>query len=213
MSSAHWIAAGVGVLVALEGPLACSIQKTKWQLGIPGVNTPFVVVSQKERGDFLEVVLQGGGFALESFAPNDETCRQVLQPEKQVEWIASGSSGAFRRDGVTCRSAGIGSLNEWRSRAPRPQTLRSEPVPRAQANYRVVYRDADVVFLRGSFPLANRLGWSGGNDTIAVVPNSGICQGPIERTTSSIQYYPTGRQVLALVAADGLCPIVGLIRP
>jgi hypothetical protein len=193
--------------------LACNTGKTVWQLGIPGVKSPFVVASVKARGEVLDVLLQGSGFSLRSFAPADDVCRQVLAPEQRVQWIASGSHGAFRRDDLTCPAAGIGSLEEWRARGPRPQTLRSDPVPRAQANYRVVYQDAEVTFLRGSFPLASRLGWAGSIDTIAVIPRTPVCEGPASRTTSSLEYFPKGARALALVGADGLCPLVGLIRP
>jgi hypothetical protein len=202
------------LLLAILLPLLhCNAQKNLWQLGLPGVNTPFVVVEVTERGGFLDATLRGGGFSLVSYTPANEVCVQVLRKEARVEWLSEGQTGAFRRDGETCHAAGIGSLQEWRNRGPRPQTLRSDPVPRAQANYRLVHQDEEFALLRGSFPLASMIRWVGGNDSIAVVPNTENCQGAIGRTTSSMQFYPSGRNVLVLVGSRGLCPIVGLIRP
>jgi hypothetical protein len=196
------------------GLLCCaSAQKNLWSLGIPGVSTPFLVTKATPRGGYIDAVLTGKGITLQSYVPLGETCAFVLREEAEVAWINAGPTGGFRREGQECHAAGIGSLHEWRDRGPRPQSLRGSPVPRAQANYRVVYRDDDVAFLRGRFPLSGRIGWTEGGDTLAVVPNDEVCQGPIGRSTSSMQYYPKGRNVLVLVAQNALCPIVGLVRP
>lgn len=211
-------ALALGLLAALALPLApgCGTggaRKAIWQLGIPGVESPFVVTSTTRRGAYLDVTLAGGGYTLRSFAPASEACLAVLETEERVQWVASGSTGAFRRQGRECRAAGIGSLHEWRARGPRPQTLTETPVPREQASYRAVYRDEDVVMLRGRFPLARLLGWSELGDTIAVVPRTEACDGPASRSTSSMEYRPSGRPVLALVSEHGLFAIVGLLRP
>lgn len=205
---------GLAALVAALGlALACG-SKQAWQLGLPGVDTPFQVVRSTLRGEYLDVTLSGGGFTLRSFAPASETCREVLEPEARVEWLESGTTGAFRRDGVECNAVGLGSLHEWRERGPRPEAVRGEsPVPRRQASYRTFYEDDEVVMLRGDFPVANLLGWSSFGDTIAVLPRTAECDGPASRSTSSMEYRAEGQPALALVGESGLCPIVGLVRP
>jgi hypothetical protein len=86
-------------------------------------------------------------------------------------------------------------------------------VPRTQATFRTLYKDADVVLLRGRFPLASRIGWSGGQDTVVVVGNVERCRGPVERGVASMEYRPGSRNALALVGTTGLCRIDGLIQP
>ncbi len=210
MPAASRLAWMLGVACALAG---CNPQKTLWQLGLPTFRTPFTVGSLVERGGYLDATLAGSGFELRTFAPADDLCRVVLEPETQVEYVAVGPVGAFRRGDEQCHAVGIGSLREWRNRRPATQSLRDTPVPRVQASYRVVHRDDEVIFLRGRFPLASNLGFAGGGDTIAVVPNVPLCQRPIESGVSSMQFYPSGRRVLVLVSDRGLCDIVGLIQP
>ena len=84
---------------------------------------------------------------------------------------------------------------------------------RAQADYRKIYEDSQVAFLRGRFPLASKVGWVGLDDLIAVVPKIPNCEAPLSRNTSSMEYYPAGRYVLTLVSYRGQCPIQGLITP
>ncbi len=207
----RWLLACGLALVALPG--CTSTSRNVWALGLPGTRTPFVVSTVDRRGDFLDVMLQGGGFDVRSFAPADGDCLQVLEPEARIEWLASGMQGRLERNGRVCDSAGIGSLLQWRNRGPRPRQVRQSVVPRAPAHYEVVFTDDQVALLRGRFPLAGLLGWAGGDDTIAVIPNSELCAPALERTTSSMQYFPAGRRVLTLVVSNGQCPIEGLIRP
>jgi hypothetical protein len=100
-----------------------------------------------------------------------------------------------------------------RARQPRGDNLRSSPVPRAQASFRTLYEDGDLVLLRGRFPLAFHVGWAGGDDSVAVVDNVARCRGPIESGVASMEYRPSGRNTLALVGSGGLCRIEGLILP
>ena len=199
-------------IAALFAALACNPSRALYQAGLPGVTTPFSVAKVVERGGYLDAILRGKAGELRVFAPADETCAAVLAPEASLAFASEGAGGALERDGRVCRTVGRGSLVEWRERRARPGTLQTT-IPRAQATYRAVYRDADVVFLRGRFPLAGLIGWSEGGDTIAVVPDTEICREPIAAGVASLEYRPVGPNVLALVTREGLCPIEGLLQP
>jgi hypothetical protein len=168
----------------------------------------------KERFGYLDVLLQGDGTTLRAFVPGSDGCRRILTSESRVRFEASGAIGSLEGgDGAECELVGIGSLQDWRDRGPRSGDLRSSPIPRAPASYDLVYLDREVAFLRGRFPLGDRIGWSDLGDTIAVVPNDPICEPVFRRDTASMEYRPAGTPALALVSEGGLCQIVGLIQP
>jgi hypothetical protein len=121
--------------------------------------------------------------------------------------------GRFEREGQSCDSVGFGDPLIRRARQPRAGTLQGVPVPREQATYRILYEDADVVLLRGRFPLAFTIGWTGGGDTVAAVENVDRCRGPVEARVASMEYRPAGPNTLALIGDGGLCRIEGLIQP
>jgi hypothetical protein len=196
----------------LVAALGCNPSRALYQAGLPGVTTPFSVARVVERGGYLDAILRGKAGELRVFAPADEACAAVLAPEATVAFSSEGAGGTMERDGRVCRGVGRGSLEEWRDRRARPGTLQTT-IPRAQAAYRVVYRDADVVFLRGRFPLAGLIGWSEVGDTVAVVSDTEVCREPIAAGVASLEYRPAGPNVLALVTRQGLCPIEGLLQP
>ncbi len=201
----------IGVLLLL----ACSPEKTLWQSGfrIPGVlEKPMRVERVIARGDYLAGILAGKGFSIEVYLPNNESCRAVFAEGAELNYLEGAPGGVYELKGLTCRSSGIGTLDEWRSRRPRPRSTGSL-IARGLASYRLVYQDDEVAFLRGRFPLAGKLGFVGSDDTIVVVPKTAECEAPIARTRSSMEYYPTGKKVLTLVSTPNHCPIAGLIAP
>lgn len=178
-------------------------------MGIPGVETDFSVTRAEERGGFIDATLAGPAGVLRIFAPPGEACRRVLAPEASVEFTMQGA-GRLTREAESCDAAGIGPLEELRRRRGDPTGL---IVPRAQASYRVVYEDAAGAFLRGRFPLASLLGWSGGDDSIAVVSGSPVCREAAARGVASLEYRSRGKVALVLVATPEPCVIEALIRP
>ncbi len=143
--------------------------------------------------------------------PTGEVCDRLLVVGTETEYLARGITGTVRVGEETCESVGIASPREWRDRRPRPRG--SEPLPRAQATYRVVLRAGDTAILRGRFPLASRIGWAGGEDTLALMPTTGKCAALLDKTVASMEYRPGGRIALALVSSDGLCELQGFARP
>ncbi len=191
----------------------CNPKLSGWQAGIPGWATEMNVAYSTPRNGYLEATLEIKGLTLITFVPLNETCSAIFSAGAQVNYVDSVPGGIFRSGDRTCQAVGIGSLAAWRSRMPRPENRGGAIIARAQADYRKVYEDSDVVFLRGRFPLSGKLRWVGLDDLIAVVPRIPVCEAPISRNSSSMEYFPVGRNVLTLVSTRGQCPILGLITP
>lgn len=207
--------ARVALLLLLLLPLACNPSKGLWQSGfrIPGLlEKPMQVETVIARGDYLAAILAGDDFAIEVYLPDNEACRAIFALSSWLNYLEGAPGGVYKSHDQECRSVGIGSLREWRKRRARPRTTGSV-IARGHASYQLVYQDDDVAFLRGRFPLSGKLGFAELGDTIAVVAKTPECEAPIARTTSSMEFYPTGKKVLTLVSTRGQCLITGLIAP
>jgi hypothetical protein len=178
--------------------------------GLPGSAREHLVVYVTQRGAYLDAVLERSDATLRFFFPADETCREALRKETWVEYVNLGTLGEVRAADLTCTPVGIASLEAWRSR--RGRRLEG-PLPRSPVSFRVVYQDEEYVLARGRFPLANRIGWSGGEDTLALIPRTAACAPVIARGTGSMEFRVAGRDPFILVSAAGRCPIEGFVRP
>lgn len=205
--------ARTGLLPAIAAAFAlcASPERSAFQLGLPGSAISMTVARVVPRGPYLEVWLRAPGLDLVSWAPADASCREILDEEQEVQYRSGGTGGSVERQGRRCDLSGIGSLEEWRKRRPQPRT--KSPVPSAAASFEKIYEDAEIALVRGRFPLARLLGWVGGEDTVAAIPNTPICQRPLRSGGGTLQYFPGGRNVLALSSEGGLCPIEGLLVP
>jgi len=212
MRRVRWAILAVA-LAAAVGVGGCSWRKSAWELGMGGFGMELFVAHLDERGRYLDVGLAGHGLYLRSFAPASEECRAVLRKGTSVGYVERGIGGRFEREGQSCDAVGFGDPLIRGARRLRDGSLRSSPVPRAHATFRTIYEDADVLLLRGRFPLASKIGWVGVEDSVAVVSNVAHCRDPVERGVASMEYRPAGRNTLALVADGGLCRIEGLILP
>lgn len=201
-------ALAVGLCVA-----ACNPGKNAFQLGLPGTRIELQVARVTPRAGYLDTTLQGAGWRLRSFLPASEACSAVVAGEALVTFRSSGAFGTLERDAQRCDAIGMGSLAEWRKKVPRGNGFSASVIPSALATYRVVFEDEEVLFLRGTFPLAGRLGFVAMGDAIAVVPNVPVCQQAIRDGRSTLEYFPAGKHVLTLGSAEGRCDIVGLLRP
>lgn len=147
--------------------------------------------------------------ALHLFYPASETCKQLLVLEAVVEYVTGGLMGSVRRDGETCTAVGIASLTDWRDRRPRQRTRMGGDT--GQASYRILMDLDGYAILRGRFPTVGYLGWSGGEDTLAIVSNTSTqCRRMLARETATIVFKSSGAPALSLTSADGPCPIEGL---
>ena len=196
-------------LAALVLCAGCGAAKNVVERGFSGPER--TVASVMAIDGYLDTRLDDGKAAVRTFLPANPTCREVAKLGATVHFKTAGPYGTLYRGEQSCAAAGIGSLAWWRSKLPRPNT--SSPVPSAMASYRTVYEGELVVFLRGDFPLTGLLGFTAMGDGIAVVPNSALCRRPIDRGSSTIEYFYGGRNVLTLSSSDGRCEIEALLRP
>ena len=108
---------------------------------------------------------------------------------------------------------GIGSLRQWRDAFGRPTRGMAPAKPRQRADFKQVYRDDDVVMVRGKFLLAAYIKWPGPNDTIAVFKNSPECDAALSRGMGVTEYNPNGPNPIVVINQGGNCPLEALIRP
>jgi hypothetical protein len=161
------------------------------------------------RGEFIDATLRGDDFVLRFFFPAEQSCREILTPEARVEYVTLGPLGSVQADSVRCDPVGVGSLRDWLKRRRRHSRLAN---PRQRVDYRVVYRDPEVVFLRGRFPLSRQIGWSGGFDALAVLPNIEECAPFLERSVATMDYR-VNHEVPFTLVGEPRCPIIGFILP
>lgn len=189
----------------------CTRDQLAYQTALPGTASAASIEWLGERSVYLDVRVDTAGKQLRFFLPAAAAdCAALKDVNGEVSYANSGVLGRLDSGALHCEPVGILSLDEWRSRRPRSSR---EPVPRARATWRVIYRDADLVLARGRFVLAAQLGWSGGADTVAVFAVDPECAATLERGVGSLEYRPSGSDVLALVGADRRCPLLGLARP
>ena len=188
----------------------CTTDSVVSQAGVPGTSISASVSDVAQRGAFLDARVVAGGFDFRLFFPNNDACRGLLEDPVGLDFTWLGLFGRISNDVATCEAVGILSLRALRDRRPRG---RQEPLPRAPAHYQLVYRDADLAQLRGRFPLARVLGFSGSMDLIAVVPNEEVCTKVMASETSSMEFRASGPRPLVLLDAGRLCPVLGLVHP
>lgn len=208
------LAAGLAACRGAEGPRPAAV-------GARHV----VVVSVALRGGYLDAHLYGRPWSvgpvsgspldLRFFFPADARCVRLLAPESELEYVSRGVFGRVRSGDEECEALGVGPLEAWRDRRGRPDVAatRDSLVPRDVARFAVIHRDEEVVLVRGRFRLAGLAAIPGGDDLVAVLPNTRDCRRPIEAGEASLEYRASGRPAFALVGPDGLCPVLGFVQP
>jgi hypothetical protein len=201
---------GLALLVVLGCAKTKDVgKKAFWELS-PVASRGVSVVQVETEGPYLLADLRGMGSERRFIAPATEICERVLAPEAAVTHSKHGTFGRFTREGEECDAVGIGSLAAWRDSRPR---TRGRPLPRATARFALFHRGEEVVMVRGRFPFTNRVGIAGGYDLVALLPNSKLCQRPIERGEASIEFRDAGDEPFRLIGSDGSCPILGFATP
>jgi hypothetical protein len=194
--------AGLGLLVS-----ACSLQRVAWQFGLPGTETSFTVQTVVPRGGYLDAVLKGPNLTLRTFTVDSDECRQVLMPEKYLEGSPEGGSGGATSH-ATARASG-----------PWPSGVTGAPVSRAsrsrghRPSSNAPRPTAKSSFVRGRFPLAALVGWVSLDDTVAALPDTPSCRKRADEGVGSLEFRQSGLDPLILVASEGSCPLIGLLRP
>jgi len=184
--------------------------KAGFDSGIPTMRTTMKVAALRELGPYLVADLSFKNSQMQAYVAPSEGCREVFTVGEDVAYVNNGPLGVYRRGDVKCQMLGVGNLELWRDRNSRTS---ARGVPRKQASFKVLASDESVTMLRGLFPLAGYVGFSGGLDYVAVVANSDECRGPIEKGVSSMEYRGKGQRALSLVGKSGLCKIEALAQP
>ena len=187
---------------------AQKIQKAGFDSGIPSMKTGMPVERVVERGGYLEAHMLLGDTPLAAYTAPSENCQAVFVEGEEVTYVDNGPRGVYRRGESECQSLGMGNLALWRDRSIR-STRGDSVIPRRPAWFKVIYEDSEVIYLKGSFPLATRFGFTEPRDITTIVPNIPICQGAIEDGNSSMEYRSKGPQAYTLTGPNGLCLIQG----
>lgn len=207
-------AVALATVAVLAVAMGCESMKRTGERALFSANpvgsTDGVVLGVSRHGSYLLVAFGGSLRDMQFFAPATADCLQVLAPEVQVRYTKSGVFGRFTRDGTSCDPIGVASLAAWRDSRPR---TRGKPVPRAAAFFTLLQEDPELIFLRGRFPLASRVGIPGGWDFVAVLPNSGVCSGLAQRTEASLEFRPAGPEPFVLLNSGQRCPVLGFTAP
>jgi hypothetical protein len=205
-----WSCAGFALLLALGCAQTKELgRKAAWEF-VPVGSRDVTVTQVQVHGPYLLAAMRGEAGDVDFLAPATEACARLLKAEAGLTYSKQGNFGRFSGEGEVCDPVGIASLAVWRDRRPR---ARGRPLPLGTARFAVVHRDEELVLLRGRFPFTGRVGIPGGHDIVAVLPNSEICQRPIERGEASIEFRDAGEVPFRLLAGRGFCPILGFAAP
>jgi hypothetical protein len=210
LRSSRGLRAGIAALT-LSALAACAGDQPLRFLGLPGSATATEVTEVVPRAGYLDVRLGAQRF----FFPADAECQALLAPGARVYYVEGGVLGRVEGEEAeegACEPVGVGSLQAWRDRKPRPSS--SRPNPRAQIVYREIYRDEEVAFLRGRFPLASHARLRG-DDIIAVISAHEPCleTAGTGRQTGTMEFRQAGRDPFRAFLGASACPISAFVLP
>lgn len=204
------VCVGLALLVILGCAKTAEVGKEAfWELS-PIASRGVSVLRVEAEGPYLLADLAVVAGERRFIAPASEVCARVLAPATTLTYSKHGTFGLFTREGEECEPVGIGSLAAWRDDRPRAP---GRPAPRQTARFALYHRGENVVMVRGRFPFANRLGIAGAYDLVALLPDSEVCQRPIERGEAAIEFRDAGDEPFRLIGSEGTCPILGFAAP
>ncbi len=168
------------------------------------------VVEATPRGMYYVARLRGDGLDLSFFVPTTPECRDLMETSLPLTYRRVGVFGELSDGEKRCDMAGTASLAAWRDRLGR---VEGPAFPRGTARFSEIYRDEDVVLLRGRFPLLGRIRMPGGVDAVAMVPMDPQCMRPIERGEATLEFNDSARWAYRLVSNMGPCVVEGFAMP
>ncbi len=216
----------VPIALLVCGLIATGCQATKmrlWSWQMPGIGQVGEVQSVTKRASYLDATLKVQGQDYRFLFPGGYVCTQVIKAGAEIEYATFGHIPAVRGSQGSCDPIGILSLKKWVTLHPKAMTpARTRP---HEVDFKLFYRDDDVVLVRGQFEFARRvlLRERGGSGTkslsvrknipvIAIVPNVPECakllaDGKAMGTFSADEAAP-----YRLLADPDVCPIIGFAR-
>lgn len=196
------------LLLALVGT-GCQ-SKSGLAPGLSGMRTDMTVLGTASLGPYRVAHLDMNGKALDAYVLPSEACNDVFETGATVTYVDNGPQGVYQRGDARCQGMGVGNLLVWRNRSRNSSPV---PVPRTQVSFHVIARGDQYALLRGQFPGAAIIGFTGDYDIVAVVPEGGECASILEQRTASMEYRDKGSRVFSLIGKTGLCDIHGFAQP
>jgi len=181
-------------------------ESTLEQLGIVAPE----VLGVTARGPYLEARFKMRTGEIDFLFPSTQACHRVLHPGAILSYSKAGIFGRMSLGPDRCDAVGTMSLARWRDRMARRQT--GGPAPTDTARFQEQWRDEQYIFVRGRFPLVNRMGVAS-YDLIVALPNVELCQLPVQRGQATIQYARAGPKPYRLISGKGQCILAGIAIP
>lgn len=202
-------------------PLAAAALACTSISGTPA--NPFVpetrfVMHVKLRGGYLDAELSGKP-DLRFLFPSSPACAEVLKPEAMVEYSARGRYGELNNpnpESNACIPMGVGNLDVWRDKGPRPNRFgtTTSSLPRRAARFKEIWRDDAEIFLRGRWLLASWVGFGQTADLVALVPNTATCRRLIADGEATLEYrYVHAPAYALMVKPPETCPVNAFAIP
>jgi hypothetical protein len=178
--------------------------------GLSGMRTEMTVVATTTLGPYQDATLDMAGKTIHAYVMPSPACADVFTKGESVDYVDNGPMGIYRRGDARCQGMGVGNLIVWRNRSEHSS---GGPLPTTQAAFRVIHKGDEYALLRGQFPGARRIGFTGDNDIVAVIPVTGECSRIPDQRAATMQYQDNGSPAYALMGPSGLCVIEGFAQP
>ncbi len=188
--------------------LACTPSGSlMFETNAPGSERSGVVSDVAVRGAYLDARVKGDRFDYRLLFSSDETCKQLLRPDASVTYTKTGNYGVVKSGDRSCTAVGVLSLEAWmethfaRDVAGGPE--------RENVAFEVKYRDADLVFVRGTFRMAAKIGITGNWDLMAIVAASESCTTVVAEGSAYLEYLMSRKPAFELIVAAKRCAVLG----
>ncbi len=199
---------GVAFL-AIVSLAACGGRALLSDLGLPVDRGQANVVEVSARGPYLVATLESENGSFRFLFPTTPDCGRVIQAPGLVEYWREGRIGEVVRGVTRCEAVGIGSLEAWRDRNPRPIRLSADE----SARYVPIFVDDAVLMLRGSFPQTSHIGWGPSDDTVVIVPRNAGCEEVANEGAGALRFHASGFPAFTLSGARSHCGVIALADP
>jgi hypothetical protein len=202
-----WILAACAAAAIVS--VACGGRALLSDLGLPVDRGQADIVEVVAHGAYLVATLENQNARFRFLFPTTPECTRVVQAPGLVEYWREGRIGEVVRGVTKCKAVGIGSLEAWRDRNPRPLKFSADE----NARYTPIFVDDEVLMLRGSFPQTSYIGWSPNDDTVVIVPRNPGCEEVANEGQGALRFHASGFPAFTLSGARSHCAVIALADP